>query len=107
MLAEISPFVDSLQHIIGFLVVVFVLAVLWGVTALLGMYFKKLTPANAGTPPPSSGGFDQPSEEEVVAITAAVRMLMGRRSRIVSLGSAKKDWSREGRREHMASHKIR
>jgi Na+-transporting methylmalonyl-CoA/oxaloacetate decarboxylase gamma subunit len=107
MLAEVSPFVDSLQHIIGFLVVLFVLAILWAVTALLGIYFQRLAPVKATAPPASGGGSDEPSEEEVVAITAAISMLMGRRSRIVSLGSAKKDWSQEGRREHMASHKIR
>jgi len=108
MLAEVSPFMNSLQHIVGFLVVLIALTFLWALTALLGVYFKRLPASAQAAPAPVPGGdSDQPSEEEVVAITAAISMLMGRPSRIVSLGSAKKDWGREGLRDHFASHKIR
>ena len=103
MLAEVNPFISSLQHIVGFLVVVIALGMLWALTALLGLYFKRL-PVEA---PGAGSGSDQPTDEEVVAVTAAISMLMGRPSRIVSLGSSKKDWSREGKRDHFASHKIR
>ena len=92
MLAEVSPFIDSLQHIVGFIVVLIALGLLWGLTSLLGLYFQRFAPARAA-PPGSPGGGDssgQPSEEEVVAVTAAISMLMGQQSRIVSLGSAKK-----------------
>ena len=72
-----------------------------------GMRGVSFEPAKtkATTPSPATG--EEPTEEEIVAITAAIGMITGRRSRIVSLGSSKKDWSREGLRDHFASHKIR
>lgn len=108
-IAATHPFIDSLQHIVGFLIVVSALTLLWGITAGVGRYFiassggrPKLVPE----PDPDTAD-DEPSEEEVVAIAAAVTALMGQRSRIVSIRSSAKDWNREGRREHFASHRIR
>ena len=51
MLAEVSPFVNSLQHITGFLVVLVVLTVLWGVTAILGTLFQRVRVAPLVDPP--------------------------------------------------------
>ena len=105
-----SPFVSSLEHIVGFLVVVFALGLLWAITTIIGKIFSRLESA---TPQPAMEAVapvteDGPTEEEVVAIAATISALMGRRSRIVSLRSgATKDWNREGRREHFASHRIR
>ncbi|MEX0331803.1 MAG: hypothetical protein AB3N64_10310 [Puniceicoccaceae bacterium] len=130
-IASASPFVTSLEHITGFLVVLFALTLLWAITAILGKVFSRmegLTPAGKETiglepeeepepepapepvaaPAPVGMGAGGPSDEEVVAITAVVSALMGRRSRIVSIRSGgAKDWNREGRREHFASHRIR
>lgn len=108
-IAAASPFVDSLEHIVGFLIVVSALTLLWGVTASLGRFFI----ARSGWKPepvmevdPDTAD-DEPEEEEIVAIAAAVTAIMGHRSRIVSIRSSAKDWNREGRREHFASHRIR
>ena len=107
MIAASSPFVTSLEHIVGFAVVLFALTLLWGITAFVGRIFMRLEPRTALAPASSANSGD-PSEEEVVAITAVVAALMGRRSRIVSIRSGgAKDWNREGRREHFASHRIR
>jgi hypothetical protein len=108
--AATSLFVSSLEHIVGFLVVLFALGLLWAITTLIGKLFARLEttdpgPALEAVDPPMEGG---PTEEEVVAIAATISLLMGRRSRIVSLRSGTtKDWNREGRREHFASHRIR
>ncbi len=111
VIAEASPFIVSLEHIIGFVVVLFVLGLLYGLTALIGSYFARrpaaapARPAAAAAGPATEGDI---TDEEVVAISACAALLMGRRSRVVSIrSSAAKDWNREGRREHFASHRIR
>ena len=110
LIAATSPFIQSLEHVMGFLLVMVALWLLYGLTALVGRFFIARTPARPPAAPlrapvVASGEL---GEEEVVAITACVTTLMGRRSRIVSIRSGgAKDWSREGRREHFASHKIR
>jgi Na+-transporting methylmalonyl-CoA/oxaloacetate decarboxylase gamma subunit len=107
VIATVHSFVDSLEHIVGFFLVFLALALLWGLTLGLGQVFK---PAKAGAAAPADvgGAADSgPDEEEVAAIAATVACLMGHRSRIVSIRSAAKDWSREGRREHFASHRLR
>jgi hypothetical protein len=103
------PFLQSLEHIAGFFLVLTALGMLWAVTLLIGQFFKNRgTPAAAAprTAPPILGE-GEPSEEEVVAISACVALIAGRRSRVVSIRSSALDWNREGRREHFASHKIR
>jgi hypothetical protein len=106
-IAASSPFVSSLEHIVGFLVVVFALSLLWAITTIVGKLFVRMEAAQPqpAVATPSDG--EGPTEDEVVAIAATVATLMGRRSRIVSLRTGAKDWSREGRREQFASHRIR
>lgn len=107
-LAATHPFISSLEHVLGFFLVLVALLILWSLTLLLGQFFKgQAAPAAASTPESAPPEPEGPSEEEVAAIAATVVCLMGRRSRIVSIRSTAKDWSREGRREHFASHKIR
>ena len=107
LIAASHPFISSLEHIIGFLVVVFALTLLWAITALIGKIFIGMEPATPAPAAVTPVGGDDPSEEEVVAITAVVTAMMGRRSRIVSIRTGAKDWNREGRREQFASHRIR
>jgi hypothetical protein len=112
LIAATHPFIQSLEHIAGFLIVLFALALLWCITAIIGKYFisredKFVTdepepPASPG----SMGSSDGPTDEELVAVSACVAALMGQRSRVVSIRRAG-DWHREGRREHFASRKIR
>ena len=107
VIATVHSFVDSLEHIIGFFLVLVALTLMWGLTVGLGRVFK---PAKAGpaAAAEAAGAADSgPDEQEVAAIAATVACLMGHRSRVVSIRSAAKDWSREGRREHFASHRIR
>ncbi len=117
-----EAFYDSLEHLTGFFLVLTVLLLLWGVTALIGRAFitseakaKARTVAAAGsapaatTPAPAEAapGEAETSPEEIAAIAAAISMLMGGRHRILSIRTPETSWGREGRRQHFASHKIR
>jgi hypothetical protein len=105
-----SPFLDSLEHIAGFLVVLVALTLLWILTATIGKIFLKMglvSPA-PGQTHAAPDGEDGPGEEEVAAIAACVVAILGRRSRIVSIRRGRStDWNREGRREHFSSRRIR
>jgi Na+-transporting methylmalonyl-CoA/oxaloacetate decarboxylase gamma subunit len=110
LIASLQSFLVSLEHTLGFIIVMLVLWLLYGLTALIGRYFirqeARLAKAKASAAPPAIA--EGVSEEEVAAITACAALLMGQRSRVVSIrSSSPKDWSREGRREHFASHRIR
>ncbi len=106
-----SAFINSLQHLIGFAVVVLALTILWLITASLGKLFLSLNlqpTVHDGSPPAGGSGEGAPSDEEVAAIAACVAALVGRRSRIVSIRRQRKtDWNREGRRELFSSKNIR
>ena len=112
LIAAVHPFIQSLEHILGFLLVLFALTLLWGLTAGMGRLFAGMEIKRSPLPAMESTGEETqeegPNEEEVAAIMATVAILMGKRSRIVSIrkGSTP-DWSREGRREHFASHRLR
>lgn len=100
-----SPIVSSLEHIIGFVVVLLALTLLWVLTAVIGKLFIR---SSAAIPAVSAGDEYEPTEEEVAAIAACLFTVMGRRSRIVSIRRGRKtDWNREGRREHFSSRRIR
>lgn len=118
---------DALEHLRGFLLVVIILLLLWGMTAIIGKTFMAFearkaakakaamasVAASASAPAPSHsvapaasapGG---PTDEEVAAIAAAIAMCMQGGARIVSIRPSSSDWGREGRRQIFASHKIR
>jgi hypothetical protein len=108
VIAAAHPFLSSLEHIVGFLFVMAALGTLWGITLLVGAVFGRAKPAAALAAADPVADSSAIEEEEVAAIAATVAVLMGRRSRVVSIqSSAAKDWNREGRREHFASHRIR
>jgi len=114
LIASIASFGESLQHLLGFFLVVFVLSLLWILTLLMGRIFRgidrALSPATDGagiSAALSDADEDDPTEEEVAAVAAAVMALVGRPSRIVSIRSGGKDWGMEGRRDHFASHRLR
>lgn len=118
-----NAFTDSLEHIVGFLSVLVTLTILWLITASMGRYFASAdkrssakaaqaaaasAPAIANTPSAEAVGADKSvSDAMIAAISAAAYVLLGSKHRIVSIRSASTDWSREGRRQHFASHKIR
>ncbi len=113
----LEAFYDSLEHLTGFFLVLVVLLLLWGVTALIGKVFiaseaKKRARAGAaaGSTPAATARTPAEAEttpEEIAAIAAAISMLMGARHRILSIRTPETSWGREGRRQHFASHKIR
>jgi hypothetical protein len=118
-----NAFTDSLAHIVGFLSVLATLTILWLITAAMGRYFagadkrgvaraakaaKASAPEVSGAAPAVKDAGDKTvSDEMIAAISAAAYMLLGGKHRIVSIRSISSDWSREGRRQHFASHKIR
>ena len=119
-----NAFTDSLEHIVGFLSVLVTLTILWLITASMGRYFagadkrssartvkaaEAAAEAKISTAPTAAASSDEKSvsDEMIAAISAAAYVLLGGRHRIVSIRSASTDWSREGRRQHFASHKIR
>jgi hypothetical protein len=113
-IASIDGLLDSLEHIAGFLFVVFVLTTLWLMIALMGMVFKRKGKQPASdkiTLVPASGlsilqdGSGEIPDEDLVLIATTVAMLLGRKPhRLVSIRSTNFDWGREGRRQHVMSH---
>lgn len=112
LLASTASFGQSLQHLLGFLLVLLALTLLWLATLLIGRIFRifshEMAPVSAG----SADGDplldeNEPTEEEVAAVAAAVMAVVGRPSRIVSIRAGGQDWGMEGRREHFASHRLR
>lgn len=111
-LGSVGGFVDSLSHLAGFLFVLLILTFLWVITTLLGKFFssqagKKVRQPGLVKAPPLPPDPREPTEEEVAVISAAVFAMFGAQSRVVSIRGGTGDWSREGRREHFASHRLR
>ena len=106
--ANLSDFEHSLIHITGFFFVIFVIMLLWLFAATMGLIFKKfvkVAPAKAPLVPSFAPSGEE--DETVAVIAAALAMITHQKYRIVSIKGTNPDWSREGRREHFASHKIR
>ncbi len=94
------------EHLAGFVIVMMALAVLWGLTALVGRAF---TPAVAAIPAPVAD-LRPPSPavgDEVIVIAAVAAALLGGPLRIVSVRPVPTSWALQGRREIHASHRIR
>ena len=113
--ATIHGLLESFEHITGFLFVMFVLALLWLIVAVIGTLFKKgeernankaTTPAVPFAPAPLVDP-NEVSEEDLVVIAATAVMMLGKRSRLISIKPSNLDWGREGRRQHVMSHTTR
>jgi hypothetical protein len=122
ILPERPALLESLGYQINGLVVIFLaLGLIWSVTELVGLYFKKqiaLAEARAEAVPTAPPFIDTQAEpkaksnghlplELVVAITAAVKVVLRDRRHKVHGISTHTDWAREGRRQIFASHKVR
>lgn len=110
-------FLASLELLVGFVIVMLTLAVLWGLTALMGAIVarvqkpaprrraKKATTAATGpeaTEPPAE------DEEELVAIAAATALLLGTpRHRIVAVSARPSAWGQQGQRDIHDSRRLR
>ena len=114
-LATLHGLLESFEHITGFLFVMFVLTLLWLVVAVIGTLFKKGENRNATKVASTSVPFapapladpNEVPEEDLVIIAATAVLLLGKRSRLVSIKPANLDWGREGRRQHVMSHTTR
>lgn len=109
---------DNLRYqVVGFLIVMTVLASIWLVLRIVGFFFVRRTvedtrqvPSTA--PPPSPGiAAAAPHAETIVVITAAVHTVLEGPYRIVSISEHLQEhlgaWSIEGRRQIFSSHKVR
>lgn len=114
---------DALPHLAGMLMVMIVLAILWGVCALVALGVRALQPedsatmvpvtptaATTGSEPasasPAAGPVGQPPEL-VAVIAAAVASTVGRSHRVVSIRPAGSEWEKAGRQSVLSSHRIR
>lgn len=115
-----NAFTESLEHIVGFLIVLVTLATLWLITAAMGRFFVGVdrrraavpaAPATASQPAPGANAdtatAQSISSETVAAVAAAAYLVLGKRHRIIAIRNVSADWGREGRRQHFASRKIR
>jgi sodium pump decarboxylase gamma subunit len=109
--------------IVGFLLVVVVLAMLAAITAGIGSFFtgfaKRATAraesakASAAAATAATSAAEESAAEEdpvlIAVIAAAVHMITGDRAhRIVSIRSSSSEgWAQEGRRQIFSSHRIR
>ena len=122
--------------LVGFGVVLGILASLALITSLIGKYFKAQAPAakektkpakkaasaaaaaKAASPAPAAKAApatpaqpaEGPPEDEPVVIAmvaAAVHTILGQHVRIVSIRPAQAGWAQEGRRQHFSSHRLR
>ncbi|QYY35751.1 OadG family transporter subunit [Ruficoccus sp. ZRK36] len=112
----LGEFEDSLHILLGFVFVIVVLAILAGVTQIVGLFFRMKKeapkPAAAAAPAPAAASAAAPaggvSPEVVAVIAAAVHTTLERPHRILSIRSASdRYWAAEGRREIFRSHKVR
>lgn len=99
----------------GFVIVLLVLCLLWGLTALIGricqaaeMKREAVAPASPVTaPPPAIAREDDVSGEEIAVIAAAVTALLNQRHQIVSIRPTASRWGAQGRSDLHASHRLR
>lgn len=98
--------------VMGFCVVMFVLAALWLFTSVVGQLFIRRAKAVAkSTPPADSPAVEDPVElppEEIAAMAAAITVVLERPFRIVQVRPySTSHWSTEGRRQIFGSHQVR
>lgn len=104
----IEHLIQSSQHLVGFLVVLLALAILWGLTVLLGKVLGTRKIAVAPVQPAvESIGSPGDQDEDLVVVAAAVAQMLSDRHRVVSIRPQSSSWGQQGRRDIHASHNIR
>ena len=106
-----------MQHLLfilgGLVVVMGILALLWGVMELVGRIFVGREARSAPAPRPAAPLLATPPgipAHHVAAIAAAVAAITGGRGRVVRVTAAPHQaqaWSQHGRAELFASHRVR
>ena len=108
---------EALPYLVGMWMVMIVLAMLWGLCALVALGVRWLQPegpATAGllkTTAARTGAAPRPPDvldpERVAVIAAAVACSVGRSHRVVSIKPAGSEWEKAGRQAVLSSHRIR
>ena len=115
---------ESLVYQINGLVVVFIaLGLIWAMMEIMGAIFRRVADHQAAraaavptvaapepaAPAPATAAADGVDPATYAAIVAAVHCTLGQGHRIVGVTSVidTRDWSREGRRDHFFSHRVR
>jgi sodium pump decarboxylase gamma subunit len=115
---------ESLVYQINGLVVVFIaLGLIWAMMEIMGAIFRRVAVDQAAraaavptvaapepaAPAPATAAADGVDPATYAAIVAAVHCTLGQGHRIVGVTSVidTRDWSREGRRDHFFSHRVR
>ena len=115
---------ESLVYQINGLVVVFIaLGLIWAMMEIMGAIFRRVAVHQAAraaavptvaapepaAPAPATAAADGVDPATYAAIVAAVHCTLGQGHRIVGVTSVidTRDWSREGRRDHFFSHRVR
>ena len=124
------------EHLAGFIIVMLALGVLWGLTALVGQFFKEsarkvardpnvsrampietvpgaLPAGRSGAPSgpaavaTQAAPADEDLDDDLVIVAAAAAAIHDARHRIVAIRPQASAWGQQGRREIHASHRIR
>lgn len=117
---------ESLVYQINGLVVVFIaLGLIWAMMEIMGAIFRRVAGHQAAravavptvaapeptapAPATAAAAVDGVDPATYAAIVAAVHCTLGQGHRIVGVTSVidTRDWSREGRRDHFFSHRVR
>jgi Na+-transporting methylmalonyl-CoA/oxaloacetate decarboxylase gamma subunit len=112
-----AQLLTALELLVGFVIVMFTLALLWGLTALMGRIVQGLerrpargaaipigdAPAGVTAPAPR-GAEDAIDDEELVVVCAAAALMLDAPHRVVSVRGDPSSWGRAGRRETQGSH---
>jgi len=113
--------------VIGFLTVIFALAGLAGITSVIGFVVRKFEGVETYTKMPKvlapETGIDGEdmatsdkdlslheqvvSDREIAVIAAAIYAAIKEPHRILNIRPVSTNWSREGRRSHFGSHRLR
>jgi Na+-transporting methylmalonyl-CoA/oxaloacetate decarboxylase gamma subunit len=111
-------FLASLELLVGFVIVMLTLAVLWGLTALMGAIVArvqkpaprhrkkaaKVAEAAEASPAPSPAE----DEEVLVVVAAATALLLGTpRHRIIAVSARPSAWGQQGQRDIHDSRRLR
>lgn len=101
--------------LVGFAIVMFTLALLWGLTALMARVIARLESRAAAAaavstrtsaPAPMGAPDGAPSDEELAALAAAVALLLDRPHRVLRVLPQPSAWGQQGRRDAHSSHRM-
>jgi Na+-transporting methylmalonyl-CoA/oxaloacetate decarboxylase gamma subunit len=112
---NIDNILVAAEHLAGFLVVIFALAVLWGLTSLMSRLVRRFEGSGVSAGPATSAPVTstEPAtdpamdDEALVVIATVVTMLLGPHSRVVAVHRASTAWADHGRRDIHLSHRLR